>query len=360
MLIILLLLLSIQSTAGSFPCSSNEECERLVGQGSVCRSDKLCSNTFFQGCLFGRLPGWNKLRVCNSEDPPDAAENGLCSIPSIPYTEIRIFSQNWESSVFGAWLMQIVLSEMLNVPATIETGKPDARISFYDATNSYQFGTNDDLLSLQNAIKFMDCTKAKKTPGSYETCAHVIPEVWDFDLPWVREMIRNDELSPPMPLGVLGLESWYVPKFTAQENPKLLSYFGLSGDSEEQRRVLAETFLRPTTWEDYCRYVSPSNCDTPDDVAQRAPDETENKRMFVEGLYTGHFRKTEKSDCDLNPSNCTGHIADYPCSWSSYTTAQTYHLKIPLDGDGDEPNGGYSKYHVKHSFRILLAHRIYI
>jgi len=94
-----------------------------------------------------------------------------------------------------------------------------------------------------------------------------------------------------------------------------MSYFGLQG--EENRQKLADLCLRPTTWKQYCEEVSPSNCTIPDETAQRAPEvEDEEDRMFVDGLYTGHFRKTEENDCETYPHNCTGHIADYPCGWS--------------------------------------------
>ena len=40
----------------------------------------------------------NWLRVCNSEDPQDAAERNICRVPPInQYMEIRIFAQPWES-----------------------------------------------------------------------------------------------------------------------------------------------------------------------------------------------------------------------------------------------------------------------
>lgn len=101
------------------------------------------------------------------------------------------------------------------------------------------------------------------------------------------------------------------------QDPTLLTHLGLSG--EANRRKLAETFLRPTTWKDYCDEVSLNQCQTPDNVTLRAPvDESEYDRFFMEGVYKGHFRKTDDNDCDKNPTTCTGHIADYPCGWTSH------------------------------------------
>lgn len=126
-----------------------------------------------------------------------------------------------------------------------------------------------------------------------------------------------------------------VPKFTALQDPTLLNYYGLMGD--ENRQKLAETFLRPTTWKEYCDIVSPTNCTKPDSVAKRPPkDDSEDPRMHVSGIYTGYFRATEDNNCTAHPRTCTGHIADYPCGWSSFVLPQMYHLHIALKSNGDE------------------------
>ena len=84
-------------------------------------------------------------------------------------------------------------------------------------------------------------------------------------------------------------------------------------------------FLRPMKYRDYCNLISPNNCTTPDDVALRPPSATLVDSSWLEGdtyflkedgqeipTYTGYFHKTEENDCTLNPTTCTGHIADYP------------------------------------------------
>ena len=40
-------------------------------------------------------------------------------------------------------------------------------------------------------------------------------------------------------------------------------------------------------------------------------DDVEGGRYHVGGEYMGHFRATEKNNCDMNPTNCTGHVADF-------------------------------------------------
>lgn len=101
-----------------------------------------------------------------------------------------------------------------------------------------------------------------------------------------------------------------VTKFTALEDPTVLNLIGIEG--ERNRKKMAELFKRPTNWKDYCEVVSPSNCTVPDDVAKRPPrDDAEGSRYHVGGEYIGHFRATDKNDCDKNPTTCTGHVADF-------------------------------------------------
>ena len=144
-----------------------------------------------------------------------------------------------------------------------------------------------------------------------------------------------------MTLGTLGLESWFVTKFSVKNDPTLVSYLGLMG--EENRVKLAETFLRPTSWQDYCELISTNNCTAPDLVAQRSPETVEeNEQFFSEGYYTGHFRATEDNNCTANPTTCTGHVADFPCGWNSYMLPQIHYLNIALKSTGPEgPAGGY-------------------
>ena len=81
-------------------CTSTEFCETTLRKGSQCVNG-FCDNPFQYGCLQSQMEGFTKLRVCNSEDPEDAALRGLCRDAStMNYPEIRIMSQNWESPFF--------------------------------------------------------------------------------------------------------------------------------------------------------------------------------------------------------------------------------------------------------------------
>ena len=315
----------------SYRCQDSLDCDRLVGWGSTCTRG-ICSNPFAQGCFHRILAQQQQegseiypMRVCNSQDPPDAVERGLCRSPDINYPEVRLFANNWESSIFGTWVLQILLSELLGVPTTVEIGTMESKqTNLYYEYPSFVFGKaiDNEEVALARARDFNgDCSLASHREDNYESCAHVDVEGWESDLEWHHEFVLNNTFEVPSPLGVLGTESWFVTKYTAVKDPTLVSYLGLQG--EANRRKLAETFLRPTTWKEYCDEVNPTQCQLPDGVALRAPgDEAENDRMFVDGVYIGHFRKTAENDCDLYPNNCTGHIGNFP--WHRLCTSVSH------------------------------------
>ena len=129
--------------------------------------------------------------------------------------------------------------------------------------------------------------------------------------------MEKEAIEPPSSVGVIGEEKWFVPMYTLKRDSSLGSYHGFQG--LENREKLAERFLRPTTWADYCNDVLVGGCtnsSSSDDgmgPAKRPPEtEEEGKKYFLDGLYTGHFRKTEENDCVASPTTCTGHFVDYP------------------------------------------------
>lgn len=327
--VVVLLLTLIPSTEAT--CVNDAECEALVGEGSVCLGDA-CTNPLQKGCLYSRLkqdPNRPlRLRTCNSEDPLDAADRGICSPSQIPSVlEVRVSSQNWESALLEAWLLQVILSELLDVPVTSETGNPEVDLNFYQPTYPFLDGrlksVQDDLgqavaydfEGLNRSSQVGDCRSIPSfhpETDSYQSCCHIMLEQWGGRTPWIQSLTEQRIIDPPQALGVVGTGGWYVPKFVAERHPEVLSNFGLQG--EANRRKLAEMFLTPTTWGDYCDLISQDNCKTDDGVSKRAPlSDTESDRMFVHGLYQGYFRNTTESDCGVNAETCTGHIADWPC-----------------------------------------------
>ena len=311
----------------------------------------ICTNPFhYGGCLKSYYPNIKRIRICGSDDPmPDALEHGHCRMTPFvdTYKEIRIASQNWESVFFQSWILQIILSEMLNVPTSIETGTKHTNVDFYNIYNRFEYGVSNDWDQLRSAtLHNGDCTKVvvnkltdDDSDEEYQSCAHIIPEVWE--IPTDDAAILQHTEQPPQEIGSVGEQHWYIPKLTAERDLSLLSYIGLQG--EKNRQKLAETFKRPTTWYEYCTEVSETNCTVDDGVAKRFPQtDVEMESMFVDGEYIGHFRYTEDNDCTLKNSTCTGHIADWPCGWMSYVKPLTHHLNIPLKSNGKELSGGYT------------------
>ena len=229
---------------------------------------------------------------------------------------------------------------MLDVPVSVESSRFGLNDDFYNIHSSLDYNPSDiNYGELYTASVIGDCRKVVEATSNetYRPCAHVATEVWESNL----QNTAIVGIEPPLDLGALGEQFWFIPRFTAMRDPTLVSYVGLEG--EANRRKLADRFKRPTTWKQYCDEVSVSNCTTNDGVAARPPrNEVEGESMFVDGLYAGHFRATTQNNCDLNPSNCTGHFADFPCSWGSFVTQQTYQLDIALESNGNDMNGGYT------------------
>ena len=344
----------------SSPSSSGQESDQS-------KSKLIVTNPYYSGCLKEKLHGWPKdrLRVCrpfgrNELDPPLEElvnEEGkqvepYCIQPKFDtfefYKEIRIATGNWDSAIAMGWIIQIILSEILQVPTSIESGMYNSYRDFYDYNDAridYDTSMSASPLVTATNLDTNDCRFVKQihsNASEYIPCAHFMPEYWDYPL----DEIKSQKVEPPQGIGILGLETWYITKFTADEYPEVATYNGLSIQTQTNREKLASLFKRPTTWYEYCTQISTSNCTIPDDVAQRPPMSTEEEydRMYVENLYTGYFRYTEKNNCTLHPTNCTGHIANYPCGWTSNMESILYHLNIPLDsknGPNSTP-GGYT------------------
>ncbi|CAB9530192.1 Gamma-aminobutyric acid (GABA) B receptor [Seminavis robusta] len=311
----------------------------VVQADSSNETDTGVENPYFSGCLHQTVTGKKygaKKRVCNSNDP-DWALGKYCQLPDpqLDYLEIRLNTGNWDSFVAETWILQIILSEILGVPTTVDSGAPMERRSLYEL---------DDVID-QDATVVRDHTAESANQPNCDCrfatengvqCGHYMGEVWNDDLALTQSLIHEKKLESPQSMGMLGKESWMVTKFTTEMDPTLGTYHGFVG--EKNRRKLAETFLRPTTWQQYCEEESPNNCSTPDKTAQRPPhNATEHSRMFFPGEYQGYFRNTTLNDCDTYPTNCTGHAANYPCGWTSRMEASIYHLEMGLDCNN--PNG---------------------
>ena len=210
-LVVVLLLLG-GGVQAAVPCTVDSDCHELQGPESACNvtgpgGGKVCSNPFLSGCLYQRLPGWDQKRVCNSEDSPETIKGGFCEPPQFDYMEVRMTSGNWESITFNAWVLQIVLSELLGVPTTLEPGQPSTRINFYDEWASVEYGVINNTAGFANARKYTDCRRANRDPQRYEPCMNLIPEFWSATGPWAKESVSDGSMESPQALGVMAQET---------------------------------------------------------------------------------------------------------------------------------------------------------
>lgn len=350
----------------------------LLGPTHVYGNNNTVSNPFYAGCLQHQRADWKHIRVCNTDDDyhDTSSSTASCRPPPLPYPEIRLYTQNWQSVFFESWLLQILLTELLDIPTTIETGYAAVdKMNFYSPDpppEGFQIAPSMTMEMIVEGASYGDCAKANalnrqiirngddnSEHNNYQVCFNVVPEVWTADLVWIQDLVHRGIAEPPLGLGILGQEALFIPKFTAQADPSLVNYMALQGP--DNRRKLSETFLRPTTWNYYCQSISLNNCTTPDGVAQRPPGNatSEMDRYFHADHFTGYFRATDKNNCD--DGECTGHVADFPCGWSSYVLPYIHHLDIALDGDGPEPHcKGYTYNQLQDIWRAANATKSHV
>lgn len=223
----LLVLLPGAALAG-VACNETSACELALRPGSKCGADGFCTNPFAGGCLSRMLGGTKKKpRTCNSDDDGASPNNGKDCAPSpLDYEEVRIAPNNWESAMFYAWILQILLSEVLDVPCTIDTGPGGGALSFYDERNGFAFpkkANNFDALYEANDVG--DCRYSE----SEKSCAHVITEVWQGK----REL--NETAVEREGNGMVGHVGWFVPRFAAEDDPSVTHYLGLVGDHNRKK-----------------------------------------------------------------------------------------------------------------------------
>lgn len=136
-------------------------------------------NPYDEGCLYSY--GLQDVRrTCNSED----TDMTKCSNNDLNYMEIRIHTGDWESITYESWIIQILMSEILHVPTTIDSGfGNEESLNFYNSRGEYSYGryTLYDSLSAAYNSKDGDCVpiiQGEKLHNPNVTCAHVIPESW--------------------------------------------------------------------------------------------------------------------------------------------------------------------------------------
>ena len=235
-------------------CTTHSDCEKLRRPGSLCLpfGDQLkCSNPFLHGCLANHYEynsdntqvSQNLIRTCNSDD----VENTPYGQESVVgYNEVRVHNGNWESAIFYAWIIQIFLSEFLQVPASVGMSPEDTHLaSFYNPEGVMSWSSA--------AYTFDEVETANKYNGRCDLtdkpCVHIMPEVWIGQEKRWREAVLDGHIDQVIDDGQIGKISWYIPKYTAQRFPEFSTYHGLA----DNRELLASVFKTPTTFEEYCR-----------------------------------------------------------------------------------------------------------
>ena len=176
--LLLTIALYVDFTKAAIECQTDEDCVQKLQKGSTCNTtSNTCTNPFASGCLLNVLDDQENItkytatesgkRICNSDDEPGSE---LCEeqIQWLDYLEIRISPGNWESSIFYSWMIQILLSEFLGVPVTIETSGAGPS-SFYDINNVLSYNKvpyNIDALKTSYEANF-DCYSTKEVSDAY-------------------------------------------------------------------------------------------------------------------------------------------------------------------------------------------------
>ena len=231
---LLLILLFVATSSAEVACSSDDVCIEKLRIGSECVKG-FCTNPFVQGCLRRYLgeDEFPNLRVCNSDDPSNAEEEGLCSnqpLHYLNYTEIRVHPADWDSAIFLAWFYQILLTELMNVPVSIERGAGRGpgmpSLSFYDIDNSYGGSFPVTSYGVDGIQKSNEVGGECRTTN--EACAHILPEVWPGTDPY-------EGTADVMFTGQMGIEGFWMPSYTIERNPSLGTYYGLRGEENREK-----------------------------------------------------------------------------------------------------------------------------
>ena len=194
----------VRSSSTGISCNVDADCkEKLLTPGSsFCDKNGYCTNPFEEGCLkaMGETYGKKNLtrieevfdvvRVCNSDDER-RGDKSMCRDPDLAkyfkYDEMRIVSAGWNTIMLHSLMIQILLTEVAGVPATIEQGFKRAtstgKGSFYDREchqphGDYEFDHWKTALPKSVEVKG-DCSKTE------DACAHINPDAAEFFDKWM-------------------------------------------------------------------------------------------------------------------------------------------------------------------------------
>jgi hypothetical protein len=129
-----------------------------------------------------------KPRICNSNDGEDSGCRRINK--EFAFDEVRIATSDWESTVVHSWIYQIILSEILDVPTTINFGSDvkDSEGSFYDRKNRFVIAEKSYPFEyLKEAFRLQEEEGIQCDSHSDKPCAHLMTEIWDGALNSVEQ-----------------------------------------------------------------------------------------------------------------------------------------------------------------------------
>ena len=188
----------IQRAYGFVECDSDKDCvTKLHTPGVATCENGRCTNPFEVGCLkamgeakekknMTRIKDvFDKIRICNSDDDSkNLSERTPCRHAEwskyFELGEVRIGNSDSKTTIIFSWIFQILLNEVLEVPATLEHGAKIANGlgSFYDPEGSViraNYGSESERDAILRAYDIGDCRKTNLA------CAHILPDVSIYD-----------------------------------------------------------------------------------------------------------------------------------------------------------------------------------
>ena len=147
--------------------------------------------------------------------------------------------------------MQIIYSELLGIPASIETGMVDKNVNFYDETNRMDYGKANEYKKFHNAYDAEggDCSFYKDTNkdtngDNYIPCAHLSMEVWfpNGELTEAQNLGKAEQLQFN---GQIGHQGWHITQFSIKRDPSLGNHFGMRGETNRQKSLLVPLSFLP-------------------------------------------------------------------------------------------------------------------
>ena len=192
------------------PCNLTIDCESILNTKgvSICE-DGYCTNPFQYGCLHtmeekhkkGKMKNTRfrkaleKIRICNSDDYA-MRDQEICRTPDwknhFQYDEVRIGGSNYGSGALIGWIHQIILTELLEIPSTIEIGNYSSgrEGSFYHKYPEIVYV--EDGIEADLNVLLASTENGGNCSNSLVPCAHMLPDVSLFDNDFDHETVASE------------------------------------------------------------------------------------------------------------------------------------------------------------------------